>query len=128
MIAGSNLEKAVAAMMAQSLRHTEALTVQVVELASRTGERDSAIIASQQKHIDRLEGRRFETHELLESLLGRKAEREFERLKFETEQSHKEQLFTTLMDRIVPGLAHAWKIPIPKGTPSPPAPAGYPKQ
>ena len=111
----ASIERAIAAMVNQQLRHTEAMTRLVVDLTSRNGERDIKLIASQQTHIDRLEGRCYETNELLESLLSKQAQREFERQKFETEQAHKEALFKKIMDQIVPGLAHAWKIPLPSG-------------
>ena len=108
-----SLQKAVAMMMNQQLRHTEAITVQLVDVVTKTKEYDTAQIASLRAHVERLDNRRFETHELLESLLGKAAERDFERQKFETEQAHKEAMFGTIMEKVVPGLAHAWGLKLP---------------
>lgn len=96
---------------AQLMRHTEALTRQVVELATRNAERDGRIIREQQQAIDRYARRERETWEIAETMLSAKAERDLKERQYADEASRKERLLERLNTLVIPAVAKRIGMP-----------------
>lgn len=100
-----------AQIAAQQMRHAEALTRQVVELATRNAERDGRIIREQQQAIDRYARRERETWEIAETMLSAKAERDLKERQYADETSRKERLLERLNTLVIPAVAKRIGMP-----------------
>jgi len=94
-----------AQVMAQQMRHNEALIRFLVDVTMHSRDRDGAIINRQQSHIDKLEADRFRIVEMTEDMLSRKQERAIKQERWETDKQRKEQLMAKLLQFVIPEAA-----------------------
>lgn len=100
-----------AQLAAQQMRHTEALTRQLVEMSTRNADKDARIIREQQSAIDRYARREREMAETWEQLLCRRQERELEDRRYNDELEQRERLLERLNTLVIPAVARRIGMP-----------------
>lgn len=104
------LTHAHAQIVAQQMRHNEALTRGIVELSTRQSERDAEIIAGLQRNLARHEDRAAEMIQLREEMLSDEQVRRLQDLKFERDDQRKERL-TKRLEGLLPHIFRRLGVP-----------------